>query len=415
MNFKIEGRITYLRKLNNLTQDDLSKRIHLTQPNIVRYEKGAPLPEDKRQEFSKAFKVPVTYFTATKPDPKVDELLDDTFGKLLNINIEPLAEMFASEPYELEISQEVAFRLLQAAYYYKSNQFEQGDKLSDNFISLFIEDEQQLKDHPTLLKCYYLYKHELNFKDNNLEECSNYCQLLAEIVDDNHQKGRCLVLMSQTAFRRGLMNKALTSTNKAITFIETFDKGLLLLGAYVTQSSVLISFKIYEDALEVLQEIENINQTINNPNIAAAIVQHRGFIFSKTKDYQKAIENYEMAYSNSKYPHNQLKLLISLISCHLKTKNIVEATKYLEIMRKKELRQHEKMIMMSFECEIHLYNGDINKHKKLLKIVLKYFEANNCLLDLKYIYSYLAKHHHEKHDYKEASTYFTKKEELEDE
>jgi len=73
------------------------------------------------------------------------------------------------------------------------------------------------------------------------------------------------------------------------------------------------------------------------------------------------------------------------------------------------------MIVMSFECEIHLYNGDIDRHKKLLKIVLKYFEANNCSLDLKYIYNYLEKYYYEKHAYKEASTYFIKKEELENE
>ena len=295
--------------------------MHLTQSTIVKYEKGFPLPESKRGEFSEIFGVPESYFTTAKHDPKVDELLAEAFGKLLNINIESLAEMFASEPYELEISQEVAFRLLQAAYYYKSNQFEQGDELSDNFISLFIEDEQQLKANDTLLKYYYLYKYELNFKDNNLEECYNYCKLLAEITTDNHQKGRCLVLMCQILYRCKFINEAWNSINDAIAFIETFGQGILLAGAYVTLSSVLIFTKLHNEALKVLQKIENINQTINNSNIAAAIVQHRGLIFSKTKEYQKAIKNYEIAYSNAKYPQLQTNALISLISGQSKVLN----------------------------------------------------------------------------------------------
>jgi len=412
MDFKIEGRITYLRKLNKLTQNDLSKLIHLTQPNIARYEKGVPLPQNIRQALSEVFGVSESYFMATKPDPKVDALLEDTFCKLLNINIESLSEVFEREPYDLEISQELAFRLLHIVYYYKNNQFKQGDKLYDDFIALFIDNEQQLEDHATLLKCYHLYKYELNFKDNNLEECYNYCKLLTGIVTNDHQKGRCLVLMSQTLSKRGFMNEALLSINKAIAFIETFDKGMLLAGAYVNHSSILVNFKLYNEALETLQKLENINKVTANQDASAVLFQHRGAIFLRTKEYQKAVENYELAHSNAKYPHIQIKILISLISCHLKMKNIAEAKKHLEIMQNQELRQHEMMIMKSLECEIYLHNNEIDKHKKLLKNVLNYFEANNLTSDLKHIYSYLAKYHYEQQSYKEAATYLIKKEQL---
>jgi len=415
MNFNIEKRITYLRKKNNFSQRQLSTKIFLTQSSITRHENGAPLYKELCQELSVGFGVPESYFMDAKKDPDVDLLLEGAFEKLLNINNKSLDELFSRNSYELEISQEVALKLLQAVYYYKNNRYEDGDKLSENFISVLIENEEQVKGNATLLKCYYLYNYELNFKNNKLDECYRYCKLLSEIVTDNYQKGRCLVLISQTSFRRGFMSEALLSVTEAIKFIETFDKGLLLSGAYVTYSSVLTNFKLYDEALEVLQKLENINKVNGYDDITAALLQHRGIIFSRKKEYQKAVRNYEMAYSNAKYPHIKIKILISLISCHLKTRNILEATKYLEIMNNQNLRKHEKMISTSLKCEISLYSDDIKTHKMLLKPVLKYFEENNYLADLKHIYSYLANYYHEKNLYKQASTYFTKKERLENE
>jgi len=415
MNFSIEKRIAYLRKSNNLSQKELGEEIYLTQSTVAKCESGISLCKSTLQEIAEKFEIPWSYFTPTEKDPEIDSILDMAFGKLLNINIESLAEVFDKEPYELEISQEVAFRLLQTVYYYKSNQLEKGDQLSENFIPLFIENAEQIKDNATLLKYYYLYNYGLNFKNNALEECYNYCKLLSEMLTDNHQKGRCMVLMCQTLFRRKFINEAWSLTNKTIEFIETFDKGVLLAGAYVTLSSILATLKLYDEALEVLQKLENINESNNNLDALAVLFQHRGIIFSRKKEYQKAVEIHEMAYSNAKYPHNQVKILISLISCHLKTKNILEATKYLNIMNKQDLRNHEKMILMSLKCEISLYSDDVKTHKMLLKPVLKYFEENNYLADLKHIYSYLANYYHEKNLYKQASTYFIKKERLENE
>jgi len=319
----------------------------------------------------------------------------------------------SKEPYELEISQEVAFRLLQTVYYYKSNQLEKGDRLSENFIPVFIENVEKIKDNTTFLKYYYSYNYELNFKNNALEECYNYCKLLSEMLTDNHQKGRCLILMCQTLYRRKHVNEAWNSINKAIEFIETFDEGVLLSGAYVTLSSVLVFFKLYDEALKVLQKIEDISKVNGNTNITATLFQHRGTIFLRKKDYQKAIENFEMAYSKVKYPQIKSSILISLISCHLKTKNILEATRYLDIMRDHELRDHEKKIVESFECQIGLYSDELEKSE--LRRVLKYFESNNYLTDLKYIYSYLADYYWEQKSYKESAKYYRKKEQLKNE
>ena len=87
----------------------------------------------------------------------------------------------------------------------------------------------------------------------------------------------------------------------------------------------------------------------------------------------------------------------------------------MDIMRNHELRTHEQMILLSLECELQLYNDNIKNYKQKLKDVQKYFEKNNCITDLNYIYSYLSAYYFEKKMYKDAAKYFNKKENIENE
>jgi len=417
MTFNIGKRVTFLRKINNQkTQRQLSKEIHLSQTHIANLETGRyPFSKELIQNLSMIFDVPQCYFEPREKNCKFDDLLESAFEILLSANTtESLAELFSAETYDFEINQEVAFRLLQTVYYYKNNRF---DNYNNNlsFISTFIDDDDSIQNNPNISKYYFLYAYQLNFHKNKLDKCYHYCKLLFESVENEYLKGRILIIMAQTLYRNKLVNEALISINKAIKFIEKFDKGLLLLGAYVTLSSGLIHFKNYDEALQTLQKIEDINKEHCDEDIFSILLQHRGVIFKRRKEYLKAIENYEKAYRIAKNTHNQVRILISLIICHLKVKNMDNVTKCLEILRKKQLRTHEKMVLLSLECELHLHNNNLDDCTDQLKIVLKYFEKNNCTTDLKYIYSYLATYYSEQKMYKQATKYFIKKEQLEDE
>jgi len=417
MTFNIGKRVTFLRKINNQkTQLQLSKEIYLSQTHIANLETGRyPFSKELIQNLSMIFDVPQCYFEPKEKNCKFDESLENSFEMLLSPNTsESFTELFSIETYDFEINQEVAFRLLQTVYYYKNNRF---DNCNNNlsFISTFIDDETSIKNNPTILKYYLLYAYHLNFHKNNLEQCYQYCKLLFEVVENEHLRGRILILMVQTLYRNKLINEALISINEAIKFIEKFDEGLLLSGAYVTLSSVLIHFKNYDEALRILTKIEDINKKYCDEDIFSILLQHRGVIFKRRKEYLKAIENYEKAYHVAKNTHNQGRILISLIICFLKVKNVNNATKYLEILRNKQLRVHEKMVLLSLECELHLYNNNLDEYTDQFKTVLNYFEKNNYTTDLIYIYSYLATYYSEKKMYKQATQYFIKKEKLENE
>ena len=416
MTFNIGKRVAFLRKINNQkTQYQLGKEIFLSQAHVANLEIGRyPFSNELIQNLSIIFDVPQSYFEPVQKNCELDRLLENTFETMFSTNIESLAELFSTKTYDFEINQEVAFRLLQTVYYYKNNQFDNCDN-NLLFISTFIEDDASIQNNPTILKYYFLYAYQLNFHKNKLDKCYHYCKLLFESVESEYLKGKILILMAQTLYRNGLMSEALVSISEAIKFIEKFDEELLLSSAYVTLSSVLIHFKNYGEALKILTKIEDINKEHYNEDFLSVLLQHRGLIFKKKKAYPKAIDNYEKAYHIAKNTHNQIRILISLIICNLKAKNLEEATKYLERLRNKQLRKHEKMVLFSLECELQLYNNSLDEHKDQLKTVLKYFEQNNYIADLKYIYSYLANYYSEKKMYKQATKYFIKKEKLEDE
>ena len=318
--FTITSRITFLRKEMNLSQEELSNKIYLSRTHIGNLETGRhSLTDSTIEKFCEVFNVPEIYFKSVERNDEFDLLLKKAFEDLLYNKTEKLYELFEKKIYHLEINQEVAFKLLQAVYYFKKNDFEKANKISENFISVFVKNVNLIKDEIVLLKYYYLFCYEINFIENRLKDCYHYCKMISEITDDNYQKGRILVIQSQILFRNDFLNEALKSINETIDFIESFDKGFLLASANVALSSLLISFKFYDEALVTLKKLENINKRIENEDISSALLQHRGIIFERRKEYLKAIENYEKAYHIAKNHHNQIEFLISLIICHLNT------------------------------------------------------------------------------------------------
>ena len=87
---QIGEKIKYYRDLNNLTQDDLAKKIQTSPQNIYKYEKGivTNIPLEKIKKIAEVFNISPTYLTGWKDEkaeaaPKVGDGLTDTEQKLL--------------------------------------------------------------------------------------------------------------------------------------------------------------------------------------------------------------------------------------------------------------------------------------------------------------------------------------------
>jgi len=414
MCFMIVDRIVYLRKRDNLSQKELSEAIFQSRSHVSNLEKNrSPLTVQNILKLCNFFEVPQNYFSPCDYRPKFRDELEASFEKLLYNDTECLHSFFSKDGYDLEVGQEVAYRLLQAVYYLKKNDFELATNLINNFIPTFIKNAEQIADNLTLQKYYHFYLYEKNFKENSLNECLEHSKILSELATDQKQKGRFMVFQSQILYRKGLLHENYTCINKTIDFIKSFDSGLLLASAYVNLSSVLLDFKLYDEALENLEKIKLINIQHNNKDLHAVYLHHRGLVLKNTKQYIEAIENLEAAYNCAKHPHNQTKMLISIIICNIKLKQLPKAKEYHNLLKKQNLRLHEKMISQSLECEITLYENDLNFHEQKLQKVLKYFEANGYTSDLKYIYSYLLKYYFDKKMYKKVAIYSMLKERLE--
>jgi len=414
LTFKIAKRIIYLRKEIKLSQAALAKKIYLSQSQVARLENGkSPLAESIIENLAKTFHVPEHYFHICSKSTENDAVLENAFVRLLYNDIKTVQQLFEQKPFDYEISQEVKFRLLQVIYFYKKNEFDKGQCISDNYIPLFIKTEDDAKECSTLLKFYYLYMVELNFKENKLDICHQYYQLLLNIVTDKYHQARLHLLMAQASVRNAMLSRSLTEINHTISLLESLDSDFLLSSAYLTKSAIFIRLALYDEALRILEKSEAFNKKINNIDIQASIFQNRASIYTKQKKYEKAMKSYVEAYELVTNSHNQSILLISLIICNNKLKNSSNALKWIKILKAKNLREHERMILRSLECEMKLNEQVFDTSQ--INVVLNYFEEHNSYVDLKYIYSYLADYYFKQNIHKKAAVYYDKRERLEDE
>jgi len=71
---------------------------------------------------------------------------------------------------------------------------------------------------------------------------------------------------------------------------------------------------MYKECLEVLNSIEKLNINLKNDDYTTLIHQHRGIIFKKLKDYDKAVLNYQISLNRSVNNISRTRTHITLIN-----------------------------------------------------------------------------------------------------
>ncbi|MCL1950694.1 MAG: tetratricopeptide repeat protein, partial [Turicibacter sp.] len=169
---------------------------------------------------------------------------------------------------------------------------------------------------------------------------------------------------------------------------------------------------LHSNALDTLDTLEII-ATKNNLSMRLAMAfQNKGRIYSQLQEYEKAIEYHKKGLELVKGSIRYGPLLISLISCHLQLKNLVEARAYLAFTNEHPFSEKEEVALINLRAQLALYLGDFHLHQKYLDTAIEYYSTNNHQRDLAYIYGYLADYHTEKEDYKMATFFYKKEREL---
>ena len=406
----IAKRITYLKNKKNLTQSQLASKLGYNQSYISKIEKGSTkITSNLAENFSVLFDVPPVYFKESS-DVVNDYDFEQFFNNLLLNKYEINRPCFENEKFDISISKEVEYKLLQASFYYKTNLISKGDCVTKNFLSLFtIEDFEQ---NSTITKYYYLYMYELNLANYNLDMCCHYCDLLLDLLTDDFQRARVMLNKSNALMRNGRLYDSFKYLEETLYFIRTSNSDIWLARAYLSQSSLFLKLNLDEEALRLLNQVENMIDPKEHPEFMAGVFHNLGAIYGRRGNYVDSLTKYESAISLKKENQGTLLTLISLILRLIESNDFKIARKKLEVAKKIKSRKQEEMILKSLEAQLDLYEEKIDLHKYKLKIVLDYFENLDSKKDLHYIYSYLADYHFSKNNFKKSATYYNKKENL---
>lgn len=86
-------RLKKLREENNLTQEELGKKVNLVKSNISMYEKGIRIPNaDILEQFSKLFNVSIDYLLGKTEVKKQDKPYNDEVEKILFNKLQKLTK-----------------------------------------------------------------------------------------------------------------------------------------------------------------------------------------------------------------------------------------------------------------------------------------------------------------------------------
>ena len=234
-----------------------------------------------------------------------------------------------------------------------------------------------------------------------LEACSNLLNL------NLTSKEKAILQLERTYLLRhaGAVEESLILLKKTISYIEFINERKLLVEAYTYLSVTYSILNLVQYQLSALEKLETLAKEFDIPIRLAMAYQHRGRISFKNKDYKQALKYYNDAEGLIEFPERNPLLQISLITVLIKLGNYKEAKLKINTSRNYPLSEYEEMCLLSLETEMFLYQGEIQRHKKNLKIVLNYFEETEEREDLIYNYDYLAEYYDSKGKYQEAAKY----------
>lgn len=389
----IGKRMAYLRRKHDLSQEQLGADLAFSSSHIGNLENGRhPLTDELRTALGKRFQVDGDYFQEVPPNPVLNFETERLISLVL---MEEKAPQLFENPSLISVEQELALQLLRVAYLYKQRRYEEGDRIRDEYLAIFLPNVAAPERGYTLQKCLYLYEYEMNYKENDYGACERTAGLLLQIVEDDVQRVKALQLLAASLFRQRNYSQAFLIVNGALESAKELKEKSVLDSIYLLQAGLFIHLKFYGEALKWLGKVEDSEARL-----------YRGKIYRSDGRIEEAISVYEEALREATRPGLMVKALTSLVGCHLGMGDLERAESCLGRLEQQPLRRYDEWVIRSFRCELMLYRGQIREHRLELKKVVRFFSEHGLVHDLEQVYGYLSRWHYGRGDYREAANYF---------
>jgi len=408
----ISKRMTMLRLGKGMTQSQLGKEIGFARSHIANFESGGYAPNERAvQDYCQFFKVPSNYFKEHLFCTEVEDSLQRLFNHLLHEeSVAANDELSSMPPFILNLEQEHSFYLLKAALHYGKRELEKAKQIEEDYLIVFQEDDV---DSMTTFsqKCYYLYEAEKNYFFGNYRNAISNWKILSNLENCIVKLIRVSLRIIVCYFRSQNYVTVYSLAKEAVGQLEEMELPLLLAKAYALLSASYNQLNLFQESLIVLNKMEALINKYNLTNEKHILYGNRGYIYNKCGRLSDALGNYQKALEIATTIERSISAIISNIHCLIALRQYNIAEEYLKEMRSFGLNEREKMIALSYEAELLLYQGEEKKSWKMQKIALDFFIENGCTHNLSYIYSQLAQHYLEKNMFKKAAFYLEKKEE----
>jgi len=411
--FDIGKRIVSLREASNLSQRLLSEFLEKSRGYVTQLETGnTKLTVETEVQLAKIFNISKEYFQVHEHSLQLETILEMFFTDLLLGNLEKIPKLLKKPYPSISVEQEVALKLLGATYYYKKRKPEKSLQLQTHFLNLFFEKQKLDTFPPYIQKYYHLFSYEKKFYEKNLLTCLAHLQKLNPFLTTNLEKGALLLKTGNISYHLQNYGDARRDIEKAMAILVHYEIPHLLGNGYMLNAALYSQLKLFDEAKEELNKLALLAENPTLTEFASIASQHKGFIYSQKKQFSKALEEYKKAFDLAEKENVKIKILISLIHTQIELQDLNDAKKLIANAREIAIQEFDLMILFSYECQIHLYEGRKKEHTQLLKKVLIYFESNHFIEDLYYIYGYLANYYGQKKSFSEAVKYYQKREAL---
>ena len=407
-------KLAILRQNLKLSQNQLANHLHISRSYLSNLETtNNLLSESMVLTLSNFFNISPKFFENSREDPYISQYFTLFSNKLFKNDLEDLNDLIKIlEAPIYNLNQEFNVNLLLASYYFKIHDYPKALAMRDKFLNYLFEDLDIDKLSNDSKKFYYFYLIEMNVYLSQFNEGFEASQQLNKLLTDKTEVIALRLTQVYLQYKDNHFETAFLSIQELMTSLKTMENDSLLAEGYTYLSTICISFKLYNYAIESLEELELCANRNNFIERKAMSYQQRGYIYSKLKDYSNALIYHKKALELMENSHRKIPLIISIITNNICLKNYNEAKLYLACANDYPLSQYEKMILLAYKGELALYEGNIKFHKKYYEESLAYFLKHKYIHNLSYVFGYLANYYYQKNKYKKAAEFYKRKENL---
>jgi len=410
----VSKRMTVLRLREGLTQKELAQKIGLSRPHIGNFEIGQYEPsEDVIQDYCQFFQVPAEYFKDCPSCTKRAAFLKRLFHHLLHEEISECDRLMVScRNSFLNLEQEISMYILKSAYHYAKRESGEAQKIEEFFVTAF-QIGNNVDDLSVLSKKYWLlYQAEKSYYFGNYDEAILHWNALSLLVVEPDDTIRISFRRIACHFRKQDYVKVYSLTKLLVSELETLKRPNLLAKAYALLSSAYGQLNMFQESLAVLDKLEAHIDCYELTSEKIILYGNRGYIYSSCGQLSEALVNYQKTLTYANTPERLANAYNSNISILIDLGQYEIALIYVKEMQSLNLSEREKMVALSYEAEILLYQGYEKESWKMQKTALDYFIENNLPHNASYIYSQLAAYYLEKKMFKKAAIYMQRKEDI---